>query len=72
MLFRSMIEQIRTEVAGREVICGVSGGVDSTVLAVLLQRAGVKVRAIYIDNGLMRKNESAGVDDALRGLGYVE
>jgi len=56
-----MLEQIKHDVGGREVICGVSGGVDSTVLAVLLQRAGVKVRAIYIDNGLMRLNETAEV-----------
>lgn len=56
-----MLERIKFEVGNREVICGVSGGVDSTVLAVLLQRAGVKVRAIYIDNGLMRLNETAEV-----------
>ena len=56
-----MLEQIKADVGDREVICGVSGGVDSTVLAVLLQRAGVKVRAIYIDNGLMRLNETADV-----------
>jgi len=56
-----MLEQIKSEVGDREVICGVSGGVDSTVLAVLLQRAGVKVRAIYIDNGLMRLNETEEV-----------
>lgn len=56
-----MLERIKAEVGEREVICGVSGGVDSTVLAVLLQRAGVKVRAIYIDNGLMRLNETEEV-----------
>src|SRR5690606_30529689 len=37
-----MLDRIREEVGGREVICGVSGGVDSTVLAVLLHKAGVK------------------------------
>ena len=56
-----MIAQIKTDVGDREVICGVSGGVDSTVLAVLLARAGVKVRCIFIDTGLMRLNESAEV-----------
>ena len=53
-----MLEQIKLDVGPRQVICGVSGGVDSTVLAVLLQRAGVKVRALYIDTGLMRLNET--------------
>jgi GMP synthase (glutamine-hydrolysing) len=56
-----LLETIHAEVAGREVVCGVSGGVDSTVLAVLLHRAGVKVRCIYIDTGLMRKDETAEV-----------
>ena len=52
-----MIEEIRREVAGREVICGVSGGVDSTVLAVLLHKAGVKQRCLFVDHGLLRKHE---------------
>ena len=52
-----MIEGIREVVGERQVVCGVSGGVDSTVLAVLLKEAGVKTRAIFVDNGLLRKNE---------------
>ncbi len=64
-----MLEQIKADVGDREVICGVSGGVDSTVLAVLLQRAGVKVRAIYIDNGLMRLNETAEVKAQFEEVG---
>ncbi|MFZ4764809.1 MAG: glutamine-hydrolyzing GMP synthase [Roseimicrobium sp.] len=52
-----MLDHIRQEVAGREVICGVSGGVDSTVLAVLLHQAGVKQRCLFVDHGLLRKNE---------------
>jgi len=64
-----MLEQIKADVGDREVICGVSGGVDSTVLAVLLQRAGVKVRAIYIDNGLMRLNETADVVAQFKEVG---
>lgn len=64
-----MLEQIKAEVGSREVICGVSGGVDSTVLAVLLQKAGVKVRAIYIDNGLMRLNETAEVKAQFEEVG---
>jgi GMP synthase (glutamine-hydrolysing) len=64
-----MLEQIQRDVAGREVICGVSGGVDSTVLAVLLQRAGVKLRALYIDTGLMRLNETAEVKAQFEEVG---
>ncbi len=64
-----MLAQIKTDVGNREVICGVSGGVDSTVLAVLLQRAGVKLRAIYIDNGLMRLNETAQVQAQFKEVG---
>jgi GMP synthase (glutamine-hydrolysing) len=64
-----MLEQIKADVGDREVICGVSGGVDSTVLAVLLQRAGVKVRAIYIDNGLMRLNETEDVIAQFKEVG---
>lgn len=64
-----MLESIRAEVGDREVICGVSGGVDSTVLAVLLQRAGVKLRALFIDTGLMRLNESAEVKAQFEQVG---
>lgn len=64
-----MLEQIKADVGDREVICGVSGGVDSTVLAVLLQKAGVKLRAIYIDNGLMRLNETAEVKAQFEEVG---
>jgi len=58
---REMIEGIRNVVGDRQVVCGVSGGVDSTVLAVLLKEAGVNTRAIFVDNGLLRKNEAAEV-----------
>ena len=64
-----LIEQVREEVGDREVVCGVSGGVDSTVLAVLLNEADVKLRAIYVDNGLMRKNETEEVVSQFKELG---
>lgn len=52
-----LIRDIREKVGDKQVVCGVSGGVDSTVLAVLLHEAGVNVRAIFVDHGLMRKDE---------------
>ncbi|MEZ5302173.1 MAG: glutamine-hydrolyzing GMP synthase [Verrucomicrobiales bacterium] len=64
-----LIKQIQDEVGDREVVCGVSGGVDSTVLAALLHEAGVKLHAIFVDTGLMRKDEAAEVEDQFRELG---
>ena len=55
---KQLIAEIRERVGGKQVVCGVSGGVDSTVLAVLLHEAGVNMRAIFVDNGLLRKNEA--------------
>jgi GMP synthase (glutamine-hydrolysing) len=53
------IKNIREQVGTSEVICALSGGVDSTVLAVLLHKAiGDKLHCIHIDTGLMRLNES--------------
>jgi GMP synthase (glutamine-hydrolysing) len=58
---REIIESIRGIVGNKQVVCGVSGGVDSTVLAVLLHEAGANVRAIFVDHGLMRKDEGIEV-----------
>jgi len=68
---REMIEGIRERVGDRQIVCGVSGGVDSTVLVVLLNEAGVKVRAIFVDNGLLRKDEAAEVQENFRRMGVV-
>lgn len=64
------IREIKEIVGDKKVICGVSGGVDSTVLAVLLTRAIDKnLIAIYIDSGLMRKNESKEIVEMFNKLG---
>jgi GMP synthase (glutamine-hydrolysing) len=61
------IEEIRAFVGDGDVICALSGGVDSNVAAVLLHRAiGDRLHCIHIDNGLMRKDESADVVRAFR------
>jgi GMP synthase (glutamine-hydrolyzing), C-terminal domain or B subunit/GMP synthase (glutamine-hydrolyzing), N-terminal domain or A subunit len=58
---RELIDGIREQVGDKQIVCGVSGGVDSTVLAVLLHEAGANVRAIFVDHGLMRKDEGIEV-----------
>ena len=56
------IQRIRQEVGDRRVICGLSGGVDSSVVAALLYKAiGSQLSCILVDNGLLRKNEQATV-----------
>jgi GMP synthase (glutamine-hydrolysing) len=55
----TQIEKIKTTVGNSKAICALSGGVDSTVAAVLVRKAiGESLICIHIDNGLMRKNES--------------
>ncbi|MEG2810065.1 MAG: glutamine-hydrolyzing GMP synthase, partial [Akkermansia sp.] len=58
-------------VGNKQVVCGVSGGVDSTVLAVLLHEAGVKVRPIFVNNGLLRKNEAEEVEANFKKMGVA-
>jgi GMP synthase (glutamine-hydrolysing) len=61
------LEEIRQNVGGERVICALSGGVDSAVAAVLLHEAiGEQLQCIHIDNGVMRKNESAQVVETFR------
>jgi GMP synthase (glutamine-hydrolysing) len=56
------IDSIRQRVGERRVICGLSGGVDSSVVAALLYKAiGSQLSCILVDNGLLRKDEAAAV-----------
>ena len=56
------LERIRTQVGAGRVLCGVSGGVDSSVTAALLHRAvGDQLTCVFVDNGLLRKDEAATV-----------
>ncbi len=65
------VASIRQKVQGEQVICALSGGVDSSVMAVLVQRAvGKQLSAIFVDNGLLRKGEAQQVIQSLeQGLG---
>ena len=54
---------IRAQVGGDHVLCGLSGGVDSSVVAALLHRAiGEQLTCIFVDNGLLRHNERETVE----------
>ena len=64
-----LVERVRAEVAGRKVVCGVSGGVDSSVLAALIHEAGVDTRNIFVDTGLRRENEAADVQSLFAEVG---
>ncbi|HEX2917519.1 MAG TPA: glutamine-hydrolyzing GMP synthase, partial [Edaphobacter sp.] len=67
----STVEKIRAQVGDGHAICGLSGGVDSSVAAVLVARAiGDRLTCIFVNNGVLRKDEFAKVQRTMReGLG---
>ena len=61
------VERIREQVGDAEVICGLSGGVDSSVAAALVHKAiGDQLTCIFVDTGLLRKAEREGVERTFR------
>ena len=65
----SQVRAIREQVGDSRVLCGLSGGVDSTVVAVLLHRAiGDRLTCMFIDHGMLRKNEGEQVMETCAGL----
>jgi GMP synthase (glutamine-hydrolysing) len=66
----STISNLQAKIGGDKVILGLSGGVDSSVAAVLLHKAiGKNLHCIFVDNGLLRKNEFEQVLDSYQDLG---
>ena len=63
-------KQLKEKVGDDKVILGLSGGVDSSVAAVLLHKAiGSNLHCIFVDNGLLRKNEFESVLESYKGMG---
>lgn len=66
----STIEDLKSKLGNDKVILGLSGGVDSSVAATLLDRAiGDNLHCIFVDNGLLRKDEYKSVLESYKGLG---
>ncbi|MBN1233447.1 MAG: glutamine-hydrolyzing GMP synthase [Candidatus Coatesbacteria bacterium] len=66
---RETIDSVKSEVKEENVLCGLSGGVDSTVLAAILHKAiGKRLQCFFIDNGLLRLNEAEEVMKNVKSL----
>jgi len=67
------VTDLRERIGKEGVICGVSGGVDSTITAVLLHKAiGAQLTCIFVDNGLLRRGEVQEVMELFRDLYHVK
>ena len=65
-----IIKDLKDQIKNEKVICALSGGVDSSVVAVLINNAIKKnLKCIMVDNGLLRKNEFDSVLDQYKGMG---
>lgn len=65
-------EEIKNVVQDKNVLCGLSGGVDSTVAAVIVERAiGARLTCIFVDNGLLRKQEYNSVLNSFAKAGIL-
>ena len=66
-IVKKLVEEIRTKVGDKKVLLGISGGVDSSVAAALLHKAiGKNLECIFVDNGLLRKDEAKQVKKDLK------
>ena len=66
----STVKELKAKLGNDNVVLGLSGGVDSTVASILLHRAiGPRLTCIFVDNGLLRKNEFATVLESYKELG---
>jgi len=67
------IDEIRAQVGSGHVICGLSGGVDSAVAAALVHKAvGDQLTCVFVDHGMMRKDEAEQVEETFRRQFHVD
>ena len=68
-IIEEAVRDIRDRVGDEQIICGLSGGVDSSVAAVLVHKAvGDQLTCVFVDHGLMRKDEAAQVEETFRRI----
>jgi GMP synthase (glutamine-hydrolysing) len=71
-VIEEQVERIRAQVGSERVICGLSGGVDSAVAALLVYKAiGEQLTCVFVDHGLLRKDEAAQVVETFRNHFHV-
>jgi GMP synthase (glutamine-hydrolysing) len=69
-IVESLTQKLRADVGKEQVLLGISGGVDSSTLGLLLHRAiGESLHAVFVDHGLLRQGEAGEVESSLRELG---
>lgn len=70
---QDQIEEIRAKVGDKQVICGLSGGVDSSVVAALIGEAiGKQLTCIFVDHGLLRKDEGKEVEEVFTNKDNID
>jgi GMP synthase (glutamine-hydrolysing) len=71
-VIEEQVERIRAQVGGERVLCALSGGVDSSVAALLVHKAvGDRLTCVFVDHGLLREDEAAQVVEAFEGHFHV-
>jgi GMP synthase (glutamine-hydrolysing) len=71
-IIEQAVEEVRAAVGDATVICGLSGGVDSSVAAALVHRAvGDQLVCVFVDHGLLRKGEAEQVEDTFRSVFHM-
>jgi GMP synthase (glutamine-hydrolysing) len=71
-VIEEQVERIREQVGVERVLCALSGGVDSSVAALLVHKAiGEQLTCVFVDNGFLRKDEAAQVVETFRGHFHV-